>query len=317
METPTPEASETLPSSQDASIQPSADIPVAPIDQQIIEVDPPEEKPAEEVAGENLDDAEESTETITLDDLATYTGLETDRFELDDQGDVLYRAKVDKGVEVVPLKVVFDNYQKSSHLKNENKEVVALKKSLQAQQANDRENVNAKIQAAEDMLALSYQDLQGEEASEDWDQLYEDDPALFAAKKAKQSEKAGLLQSRYAQLVQARENNQPDLSKSRSEMAEKLMEVIPGWDNQEMANKEFSEINDYAISKGFQQNHLNTLVDHRLVELLHKSMKYDELLSEKVSVTKAVRKSPKFAKSGTSVGKKEAPKTYEQIFYGT
>ncbi len=314
METPTPEASETLPSSPDASIQPSADIPVAPIDQQIIE---PEEKPAEEVVGENLDDAEESTETITLDDLATYTGLETDRFELDDQGDVLYRAKVDKGVEVVPLKVVFDNYQKSSHLKNENKEVVALKKSLQAQQASDRENVNAKIQAAEDMLALSYQDLQGEDASEDWDQLYEDDPALFAAKKAKQSEKSGLLQSRYAQLVQAREDNQPDLSKSRAEMADKLMEVIPGWDNKETASKEFSEINDYAISKGFQQNHLNTLVDHRLMELLHKSMKYDELLSEKVSITKAVRKSPKFAKSGAVTGKKDLPKTYEQIFYGT
>lgn len=314
METPTPEASETLPSSPDASIQPSADIPVAPIDQQIIE---PEEKPAEEVVGENLDDAEESTETITLDDLATYTGLETDRFELDDQGDVLYRAKVDKGVEVVPLKVVFDNYQKSSHLKNENKEVVALKKSLQAQQASDRENVNAKIQAAEDMLALSYQDLQGEDASEEWDQLYEDDPALFAAKKAKQSEKSGLLQSRYAQLVQAREDNQPDLSKSRAEMADKLMEVIPGWDNKETASKEFSEINDYAISKGFQQNHLNTLVDHRLMELLHKSMKYDELLSEKVSITKAVRKSPKFAKSGAVTGKKDLPKTYEQIFYGT
>ena len=316
METPTPESSAVAPSLVDASIQPESAEPAST--PQPENVSTFAESESQHPDAGNKDDIAKSTETITVEDLASYTGVDATRFTVNDEGQLMYQAKVGGKIESVPIKDALDNYQQRSHLAKENRETVELKKSLKTQQASDRERVEAKLQMAEDVTTLAYQDLQGEIESENWEQLYEDDPALYAAKKAKHTERAEGLQQRYAKLVEARQQNQPDISQDRAQMAAKLIEVIPGWDVDATAQKEYKEINEYALSKGFEQGHISTLVDHRLVELLHKSMKYDQLLAQKVSITKAVRKSPKLAKAGSPSGEKtEAPKTMEELFYGT
>lgn len=280
------------------------------------EVKPQEPESVDEGEQAKTEDDSENPEEITIEDLAAYAGLESDRLDVNDDGQVLVKVKVDGQESSVPFQEVIANYQQVKHLSKETKETVELKKELKAQQAQAKATLDAELQKAQDLIQLAYQDLTSDYQSVNWTELEQDEPDRFAAMKIKFRDRQDNLVQRYNALVEERRKNQPDLTQSRKEVGAKLVEAIPEWKDTNVAKKELEEIHTYAFQHGYTEEGIASIVNHEDYLLLRKAMLYDRLQEEKPSVEKVVRKVRKLAKPGATKPKAQ-PKTAEQILYGT
>lgn len=270
-----------------------------------------------EESEDQLEDDSEESEEITLDDLAVYTGLEPDRLDVNDEGEVLVKVKVDGQESSVPFKEVIANYQRADHLAKETKETVELKKSLKSQHAEAQAKLQEKLQQAEDLISLAAQDLQSEFQSVNWKELEEEDKGEFAALQLKFQQREKTLVDRYNAIQAERQANQPDLKQAHAELGQRLVEAIPEWSDLTVARKELEEIQTYALDHGYTAEKVQSIVNHEDYLLLRKAMLYDKLQTDKPEITNVVRKAKKIVKPGMKPTKKPKPKTAEEIMYGT
>ena len=91
-----------------------------------------------------------------------------------------------------------------------------------------------------------------------------------------------------------------------AEQQTQLLERIPEWRDESIAEQEKQAVISYAQRIGYSPEELATASDSRAIEVLRKAHLYDELMSKKPEAQKKVRKAPKAVKSGT-------PKTKKQI----
>lgn len=259
-----------------------------------------EEVTAEEPAEETAEDDTTDESTITLDDLATYAGLESDRFDVSDDGKVLFKAKVDGKEELVPLKDALDSYQIRSHLNNENKEVVELKKQLKQQLEDTQSQVEAKNSEAEALIAAVYNDYMEQYSSVDWNELKQDDPQEYLIRKQEFEERKARLADSYQKILDQKPKADPQqLEAQVYEARRNFVDLVPEWKaNNDLAEREWKEMIQYSVSEGFGENDVALTTDHKLLNMVRKSMLYDKIMSESTKVTKQVRKAPKIVKSG-------------------
>ena len=84
-----------------------------------------------------------------------------------------------------------------------------------------------------------------------------------------------------------------------------LLERIPAWKDQEVAQQEKSAISSYAKTIGFNDEEISSVVDARAVELLRKAYLYDQMMDGEKLEKKRVKKAPATAKSGQPKTKQE------------
>ena len=76
-----------------------------------------------------------------------------------------------------------------------------------------------------------------------------------------------------------------------------MAEQIPEWADKESRSELASSIKKYATSKGFTEQELSSLVDHRYLITLMKAMKYDGLQDSDIK-SKKLKNKPKVIRSG-------------------
>lgn len=268
-------------------------------DTQPIESEEVEDDAVEETADSEEDVTTES-DTITLDDLATYAGLESDRLDIDDDGRIMFKAKVDGKIEVVPLKEALDNYQIASHLRKENTEVVELKKQLKAQLEESNAKTQQKLDEAEAIVAAAYHHVMQDFESTNWAELKAEDPNLYLIKKGEMEDKKKAFIDAYQQIQNKKPTVDPNTIRDQIIQARtKFAESIPEWSKSpDAALKEWNEMNQYAQLKGYSEDQFLSVIDPIVLTLLRNSMQYEKLMQEQVKVTKQVRTAPKIVKSG-------------------
>ncbi len=69
-----------------------------------------------------------------------------------------------------------------------------------------------------------------------------------------------------------------------------MLERIPAWKDQEVAQKEKSAISSYAKTIGFNDEEISSVVDARAVELLRKAYLYDQMMDGEKLEKKRVKK---------------------------
>tara|TARA_R100001443_G_scaffold22280_2_gene34498 strand:+ start:767 stop:1813 length:1047 start_codon:yes stop_codon:yes gene_type:complete len=142
----------------------------------------------------------------------------------------------------------------------------------------------------------------------DWAKLKEDDPMEYMTKRDQYRE----LQEN-KRLVQEEQNNlqlkqhqeaqtkwQEELARQQEIMAQRL----PDWNDPNKSLKLKQSIKTFAVKKGFTEQEVNSLIDARSVDVLHKAMLYENLLDAKISKKKA-KVVPKVTKPGTGTTKGE------------
>ena len=276
-----------------------------------------ESEGSEEEETSEGEDAQEEGETLELADLAGVIGLEEDKLDVDENGQIVIKTKIDGEEGTAKLTDLVKSYQLEGHLNKQNMEVQEQRKQLETHKSELDQQYQEKLQQAEDMANLAWTELNNEYQSIDWNTLRVEDPAEYAAKQNDYQ----LRQNRIAQMAQGIEaERQAKIAEHQERMAEivaqeakALKNAIPEWADETVASQERKDIRNYAISTGYSPDEIDSLVDHKSVLILRKAMLYDKLQGKKPSVVKKVVKTPKIAKPGRASTKEERVKTSQKL----
>ena len=284
------------------------------------EEDKVDEAVIEEVAEEEVieDDSEFVEDEI---DQEIIDELEEDEFEEEEveeeQTDVeeeapqlqTFTVKVDGQEVEVTQEELINGYSRQQDYTRKTQELSQQRKTIEQQQAELAQRDAIYSQLLPKMEA-QLKGVLGEEP--DWQRLYEDDPVGYVREKQlwdEQKQKLEAVQAEQQRLQQESFAEQQKLIQQQVEEGQaKLLEVIPEWQNQEVANKEKAEIANYATNVlGYTQEEINSVYDWRALLGLRKAW-----LSDKIAETvkkKPTQKAPaRVARPGTTNRpKRQAP----------
>ena len=144
--------------------------------------------------------------------------------------------------------------------------------------------------------------------SVDWVKLKEEDPMEYALKRDSyrelQESKRLATEEQQNLLAQQQKENQQRFKEELARQQELMAQRLPEWNDPEKGPKLKQDIRSYALTKGFTEQEVSTLIDARSVDVLHKAMLYDNLLTAKINQKKA-KVVPKMQKPGIPTTKNE------------
>lgn len=266
---------------------------------------------------ESVEDVQ--TEPLTTTDLSKALGFEDDVLDLDEDGSVLIKTKIDGEEGKVKLKDLVVSHQLRGHLDKQNKEVVELKKALQEQTAKATEESNQRLTQLESMLQVAWSELEQETESPELTELRETDPAEWTARAREMDGKKQRIAEAYQTVLtekqaESQKTNQLDQSKVNEVLVseeQKLRSAIDGWDDNETAQKEINDVfsylkDEYSYSdeelhgvRDAQGNFVKLgVTNHKAIVMARKAMLYDKLQQSKPTISKKVKSAPKIVKPG-------------------
>ncbi|MBL4940918.1 MAG: hypothetical protein JKY81_04570 [Colwellia sp.] len=151
-------------------------------------------------------------------------------------------------------------------------------KSLQLDAA--LQSLNDKVSALDSLISE-------EEASINWDELADDDPAEYLKQERK-------LKAKKAKLKDAKSQQKEQFNAKLAEESEILIGKMPAWSDPQVRDSEFKSALEYASSIGMD---LSGVSDHRIYLSLVQASKFNAIDSKKALTAKKVRKAPKAIKA--------------------
>jgi chromosome segregation ATPase len=244
-----------------------------------------------------------------------------------------FTVKVDgQEVEVTQEELV-NGYSRQQDYTRKTQELSQQRKTIEQQQAElaQRDAIYSQL------LPKMEAQLQGEMANEpDWSKLYEDDPVGYVREKQlwdEKKEKARAIQAEQQRLQDEAMAEQQKLIQQQVEFGQqRILELIPEWQNPEVAAKEKAAIRDYAINTlEYTQQEVDSVYDYRALLGLRKAWLNDKIVetvkkkptqkaparvarpgtvTKKKSVTPVKKAKQRLAKSGKV---QDAAKVFEQL----
>ena len=253
-----------------------------------------EELEAPETLEEDVEDEEEFDEEDELDE--EQTNVEEEALQPQ-----TFTVKVDGQEVKVTQDELINGYSRQQDYTRKTQELSQQRKTIEQQQAELAQRDAIYSQLLPKMEA-QLKGVLGEEP--DWQRLYEDDPVGYVREKQlwdEQKQKLEAVQAEQQRLQQESFAEQQKIIQQQVEEGQqKLLELIPEWQNQEVANKEKAEIANYATNVlGYTQEEINSVYDWRALLGLRKAW-----LSDKIAETvkkKPTQKAPaRVARPGTT-----------------
>ena len=144
--------------------------------------------------------------------------------------------------------------------------------------------------------------------SVDWTKLKEEDPMEYALKRDQYrelQENKRLVAEEQQNLAQKQQTEmQTKWNEELARQQEVMAQRLPEWNDPEKGPKLKQNIKTFALKKGFTEQEVDSLIDARSVDVLHKAMMYETLLEAKISQKKA-KVVPKVQKPGAPSTKSE------------
>ena len=222
---------------------------------------------AEEVIEPEIDEFEEQDEELVDEEDLEYDDEEdgeeeTEVEEVEEQP--VYRVTVDGSEIEVTQDELINGYSRQQDYTRKTQELANQRKTIeqQAQELQQRDAIYAEL------LPKMEAQLKGELVNEpDWDTLYEDDPIAYVREKQLWDEKVRKLESVNAEQQRLQQENlvqqQQQLEKLVQYSQQKLLEIIPEWKTQEVAQKEKAAIRDYAVNElGYSEQYIEQVYDY-------------------------------------------------------
>jgi hypothetical protein len=224
-----------------------------------------------------------------------------------------YYVKVDGEEQEVTLDELRNGYQRQADYTRKSQALAEQRKAYEANLQAIQSEREQYSQALELMSAQQKNELSQYE-NIDWKALKEDDPMEYMEKRLEyqdaRDQLARVQQEQQRVSEQRRLQVLEQTQKVMENEAKKLSEVLPAYADPSSNLK--TELRDYALSLGFSQDDLNSIVDHRVVVVLHKAMLQDRAAQGTVRKAKASKPVPKVVKSGTPESKTQRSKKASQ-----
>jgi hypothetical protein len=270
-----------------------------------------EEVTQEEVLEEEPEVSEDLEEDVEDDEEFDDEDEELDEEQTDVEEEALqpqtFTVKVDgQEVEVTQEELV-NGYSRQQDYTRKTQELSQQRKTIEQQQAElaQRDAIYSQL------LPKMEAQLKGELANEpDWNTLYEDDPVGYVREKQLWDEKKEKLTAVSAEQQRLQQEAQVKQQAQIQQIVEygqqKLLEIIPEWQNQEIASQEKAAISEYAVNTlGYTPQEIQQVYDYRALLGLRNAW----LNSKTVEATKKkpTQKAPaRVARPGTTNRPKSA-----------
>ena len=152
-------------------------------------------------------------------------------------------------------------------------------------------------------LAIQLEGVLNEQSQIDWNGLLERDPVEYLKQQhLYQTRQAQLNQAQQAKLYldqQSKAEQAQALERHLTEQHNLLIEKLPAWKDPAKASAERTELANFLKDKGFTEQDISTVTDHRHVLLIRNAMQFEKLLKQAPDATKRVQTAPvKVERSG-------------------
>lgn len=141
----------------------------------------------------------------------------------------------------------------------------------------------------------------------DWDRLRAEHPEQFAdtwaAWQQYKSRLDGISKEKAEAQKQIDADNQRQIADFVKAEREKLLEAVPSWKDEKIAQKEKSDMVEFALKSGFTEDQLKSTVDHKVLVLLRKAMLFDRAEKAKPAVQRQINRVKTATPGPSSKGK--------------
>ena len=261
------------------------------------ESQPEEEDESFEEESEEEEEAEEEAEEESED--ADERGLE---------GEDLYAVTVNGEEHAVTLDELVKGYsrqsdytRKTQELSEQRREAEALQNRWNAEIQQIQTERQQYVSALQNVVENSLSSLDSF-ATVDWETLKNENPLEYITKRDEFRDAQDKVRDAQFRQQQAQQEYNAESSRNHQrtlqEETGKLIEVLPEWGEQDSRAKLGKEIKEYALSQGFTQEEIASLIDHRSLLTIYKAMKFDRA-SEPNIVKKKVKNKPRVIRTGS------------------
>lgn len=271
-----------------------------------------EEEVVEEEVEETVSEVEDDEDSQEAEDDSEAPWMPQDLNELaeamnvdvDDLGSIRLKTKVD-GVEgEATLRDVIKSYQLEKSLTKRSEAFAAEQKAFKEQQESLTTQFDERLAVAEKLTMLMEERLKGDISGIDWDTLRQENPAQFAVLKQDFIERIGEVESVKQNIISQREK---DLQKQREEFverhkafvkenAEKLVEAVPSFKDEEVRRKELGELRNYLKTQSISEQEIAQISDYRILLLARKAKAFDDMQTKANPAKAKAKSAPKFTK---------------------
>tara|TARA_R100000231_G_C5305997_1_gene158986 strand:+ start:43 stop:1053 length:1011 start_codon:yes stop_codon:yes gene_type:complete len=226
------------------------------VEEEVIEED--ELPEAAELEEEMVED-EESDFDDEIDD------EEQTEVEEEQEQPTYYKVRVDGEEVEVTLEELQSGYSRQQDYTRKTQELSEQRKNVDKQQ----EELAQRDAIYSQLLPRLEAQLKGEMANEpDWNKLYEDDPVGYVREKQLWDERKEKLRATQAEQRRLEEENakkqQKEIAQMVQEGQQKLLELIPEWQDPEVATKDKLAIREYGINVlGYSPQEMDAVYDYR------------------------------------------------------
>ena len=267
-----------------------------------------EETETEDMVSEQAMDVAESVENEVVDtqELTTEDLVDDNQQEQVSEPKV-YTVKIDGKDTQVTEDELLSGYSRQADYTRKSQVLAEQRKKMEEELAATQQERQHYLSQLEQFNTQADSKLE-EFKSVDWTKLKEEDPMEYALKRDQYrelQENKRLVAEEQQQLAQ---KQQAEMQSKWNEELQRQQEVmaqrLPEWNDPEKGPKLKQDIKSFALNKGFTEQEVDSLIDARSVDVLHKAMMYENLLAAKIANKKA-KVVPKMQKPGTPSTKSE------------
>lgn len=242
--------------------------------------------------------------SISLSDLSKYFGIDEQYLDVDEDGTVSIKTKVDGQEGKTKLKDLQTSYQLRQHLDNETRAVVEHQKAVRAQVYQIEQAIQARAQQVEKLAEAAQSQLTREFNGIDWQLLRQNDPGEYSALYQDFQNRQAYIN----EIAQSAASERKQLDAQKSQQHQELLQsewqaipvAIPEWSDSSVMQREVSEIKQWAADNGYPPGEVESAAYARHLATIRKAMLYDRMQSSKAAVESKVRVAPKLARPGQS-----------------
>ena len=240
-----------------------------------------------------------------IDEVAEAAGMELDEF----LSSIRIKTKVDGSEGEVALADLVKGHQLESSFTRKNQAWLAEKEAANKQLESERSKLSDHFQLATTAFGLAQEQLMADFQGVNWNQLQQENPSEWAAKRQQFGERQARLNQAKdqsaQQIQQAVKRQEAEAAEAANQTLERehqtLLEKVPSWNDENIRAKEAAEIADYLDSIGFAADEISSLKDHKLIILARAALGQQGPSKKKLALAKKkVESIPKLVKPGAS-----------------
>ena len=257
--------------------------------------------PPAETASQSEPAAAEGTDEPEYADLADY--LTKAKIDPDSFYKIPAQVKIDGETKAVPLSDLFKSYQQEADYTRKTQALADQRRAWEAEQTQLKTTYQQQLGQAQQLLTLAHQQTLAEYQGVDWNKLYAEDPARYAAESLRFQQRVnqiqGYLQQSQAEQQRLQQEQQQELfTKHVPAEREKLLSARPEWRDDTQFQAARTQMRSAAQKLGFSDAELAQVYDHRQMLVLDLASRYLALQAQAPEAVKRVRTAPQVAQPG-------------------